>query len=64
LIPDDKLFALGPQQRESLLEEYNLDKLKENAAGADACDEARKWYNGGRILSKGDRTVSGFCRGT
>ena len=51
LIPDDKLFALGPQQRESLLEEYNLDKLKENAAGADACDEARKWYNEGLNLS-------------
>jgi len=50
LIPDDKLFALGPQQRESLLEEYNLDKLKENAAGADACDEARKWYNEGLNL--------------
>ena len=51
LIPDDKLFALGPQQRESLLEEYNLDKLKENAAGTDACDEARKWYNEGLNLS-------------
>ena len=50
LIPDDKLFALGPQQRESLLEEYNLDKLKENAAGTDACDEARKWYNEGLNL--------------
>jgi tetratricopeptide (TPR) repeat protein len=51
LIPDDKLFALGPQQRESLLEEYNLDKLNENAPGADACDEARKWYNEGLNLS-------------
>ncbi|MEN8231436.1 MAG: tetratricopeptide repeat protein, partial [Thermodesulfobacteriota bacterium] len=50
LIPDDKLFALGPHERESLLEEYNLDKLKENAAGADACDEARKWYNEGLNL--------------
>jgi len=51
LIPEDKFFALEPQQRESLLEEYNLDKLQEYAAGADACDEARKWYNEGLNLS-------------
>jgi len=51
LIPEDKFFALEPQQRESLLEEYNLDKLQEYAAGADACDEARKWYKEGLNLS-------------
>ena len=51
LIPGDKLFALEPQQRESLLEEYNLNILKENAADAYACDEARKWYNEGLNLS-------------
>jgi TPR repeat protein len=51
LIPEDKFFALEPQQRESLLEEYNLERLKENAAGADACDEAREWYNEGLDLS-------------
>jgi tetratricopeptide (TPR) repeat protein len=51
LIPEDKLFTLGPQQGESLLEEYNLDKLKEYGAGADACDEARRWYNDGLNLS-------------
>ena len=51
LIPEDKLFILGPQQGESFLEEYNLDKLKEYAAGADACDEARRWYNDGLNLS-------------
>ncbi len=51
LIPEDKFFALEPQQGESLLEEYNLDKLQEYAAGADACDEARKWYNEGLNLS-------------
>ena len=51
LIPEDKFFALEPQQRESLLGEYNLDKLQEYAAGADACDEARKWYNEGLNLS-------------
>ena len=51
LLPDNKLFALEPQQRESLLEEYNLDILKENAADAYACDKARKWYNEGLNLS-------------
>jgi len=51
LIPDDKLFALGPQQRESLLQEYNLDILKENEADAYACDEAKKWHNEGLNLS-------------
>ena len=51
LIPEDKFFALEPQQRESLLGEYNLDKLQEYAAGAGACDEARKWYNEGLNLS-------------
>ena len=51
LIPEDKFFALEPQQGESLLEGYNLDKLQEYAAGADACDEARKWYKEGLNLS-------------
>ncbi|MEJ2269878.1 MAG: tetratricopeptide repeat protein, partial [Desulfobulbaceae bacterium] len=51
LIPEDKFFALEPQQGESLLGEYNLDKLQEYAAGADACDEARKWYKEGLNLS-------------